>query len=274
MSKILQFNFKNDYEYDEDDEEYENEEQEENEELEQKNEKEINNSNYSKEELSESNIEQNNNNKKEKEIIIKNITYSNSSISQSNYSSNNDSDNSESQKYSYSGNDNEIEENNQENNIILENIIENGKISNSIIISRNNNLIKMISEKVINYNISRNRKVCYLSMESKKAKGIQDFFNEKKNIKSLFLQKIKTTKNKKEYINFRNKIDNNNLLILNPNILYKLLSIGFIKISDFGLIIFEDCHLCEGNHHYNLIMQEFYFYYINNNINKDLPYII
>ena len=275
MSKILQFNFKNDYEYDEDEDE--NKEQEEIEEQEQQSEKEINHINNSKEESSESYKKQNTSNSqkdKEKEIINKSIILSNNSISKSNNSSDNDSFNSESQKFSFSGNDNEIIENNQENKIILENILEKDKISNSIIISRNNNFINMISEKLINYSISRNKKVCYLFMESKKAKDIEDYFNGKKDIKSLFLQKIKTAKNKNEYSNFRNKMDNNNLFISNPNILYKLLSIGYIKFTDFGLIIFDDCHLCEGNHHYNLIMQEFYFYYINNNIKKELPNII
>jgi ATP-dependent RNA helicase DDX58 len=69
-------------------------------------------------------------------------------------------------------------------------------------------------------------------------------------------------------------MDMNNLFIIKQDILYKLLSIGYIKISDFGVIIFDECHLCEGNHHYNLIMQEFYFYYISNRINIPLPNII
>ena len=72
------------------------------------------------------------------------------------------------------------------------------------------------------------------------------------------------------------QIYDNNFFIVLPNVLYKLLSIGFIKIFDFGLIIFDECHLCDSNHPYNTIMQEFYFYYyvFYPNLINNLPKII
>ena len=166
-----------------------------------------------------------------------------------------------------------IEEKNiEENYKLLDYIIEKDKIINTILISRNVSFLKKVNGKIINFNISKNKKICYLVLDSKRAKQILDSLKDKNEIKPLLLQKIKL--NKDEYHNFRNQMNNFNVFIVNPNMLYKLLSIGFIKIFDFGLMIFEECQLCNTNHPYNLIMQEFYFYYLNKNIKNDLPNII
>ena len=164
------------------------------------------------------------------------------------------------------------EKNNEENYKLLDYIIEKDKIINTILISRNVSFLKKVNGKIINFNISKNKKICYLVLDSKRAKQIMDSLKDKNEIKPLLLQKIKL--NKDEYLNFRNQMNNYNVFIVNPNMLYKLLSIGFIKIFDFGLMIFEECQLCNTNHPYNLIMQEFYFYYLNKNIKNDLPNII
>jgi len=160
----------------------------------------------------------------------------------------------------------------EEFNKFLSHIIDKDKIINTILISRNVSFLKKVNGKIINFNISKNKKICYFALYSKRAKHIFDSFKDENEIKPLILQKIKLNKN--EYLNFRKQINNNNVFIVNPNLLYKLLSIGFVKISDFGVMIYEECQLCNTNHPYNLIMQEFYFYYIINNIKIDLPSII
>ena len=46
-----------------------------------------------------------------------------------------------------------------------------------------------------------------------------------------------------------------------PDILYKLLYTGYVSIFDIKLLVFDECHHCDQNHSYNLIMEEYYFYY-------------
>ena len=173
--------------------------------------------------------------------------------------------------------------NNTENNSytnILNLIIDKNKniFNNSIIISENNTFIDNIINSSINVKISQNKKICYLTPDTKRAQEIYNKYKDNSNIKSILLQKGKNKKNKNDYQTFLEKLKQNNLFIILPNILYKLLSIGFTKFSDFGLIIFDECHLCDSNYPYNIIMQEFYFYYFkypSNSVNLNtLPNIL
>jgi len=252
MSQFLFMNFKKDnefvYDSSEEEEELEREEKEE-----------------------ESEKEEVNNNKIISEPKIIASSKNSSKIKNNSSISDNYSENSYSSLFE-SKNSIVEEKNNEENNKLLDNIIEKDKIINTILISRNVSFLKKVNKKIIDFNISKNMKICYLVLDSKRAKKIMDSLKDKNELKPLLLQKIKL--NKDEYLNFRNQINNYNVFIVNPNMLYKLLSIGFIKIFDFGLMIFEECQLCNTNHPYNLIMQEFYFYYLNKNIKNDLPNII
>jgi len=252
MSQFLFMNFKKDnefvYDSSEEEEELEREEKEE-----------------------ESEKEEVNNNKIISEPKIIASSKNSSKIKNNSSISDNYSENSYSSLFE-SKNSIVEEKNNEENNKLLDNIIEKDKIINTILISRNVSFLKKVNKKIIDFNISKNMKICYLVLDSKRAKKIMDSLKDKNELKPLLLQKIKL--NKDEYLNFRNQMNNYNVFIVNPNMLYKLLSIGFIKIFDFGLMIFEECQLCNTNHPYNLIMQEFYFYYLNKNIKNDLPNII
>ena len=166
--------------------------------------------------------------------------------------------------------------NNIEYEKLLNYIINKGQIINSVIISENENLINLITLQTIYNSLNQNTKICYLASELKKAQDIYELYKDKPNIKALLLQKNKGKKTKNDYQSFLKQINEYNLFIILPNVLYKLLSIGFIKIYDFGLIIFDECHLSDSNHPYNIIMQEFYFYYyiFNQNIINYLPKII
>ena len=159
---------------------------------------------------------------------------------------------------------------------LLNYIIDKGQIINSVIITENEKLLNIVTIKIINNNINLNKKICYLASEIKKAQNIYDLYKDFPKIKASLLQKTKGKKSKNDYGTFMKQIYDNNFFIVLPNVLYKLLSIGFIKIFDFGLIIFDECHLCDSNHPYNTIMQEFYFYYyvFYPNLINNLPKII
>ena len=170
-------------------------------------------------------------------------------------------------------------ENNSYTNILNLIIDKNkNKFNNSIIISENNSFIDNIINSAINFKISQNKKICYLTPDTKSAQEIYNKYKDNANIKTILLQKGKNKKNKNDYQSFLEQLKQNNFFIILPNILYKLLSIGFTKFSDFGLIIYDECHLCDSNYPYNIIMQEFYFYYFkypSNIINSStLPNIL
>ena len=166
-----------------------------------------------------------------------------------------------------------IENKNDSDINILNLLIDKNKniFNNSIIISQNNSFINDITNSSINFKLSQNKKICCLAPDTKSAQEIYERYKNNINIKTILLQKGKNKKNKNDLQSFSEQLKQNNLFIILPNILYKLLSIGFVKFSDFGLVIFEDCHLCDANNTYNLIMQEFYFYYFKFPSNKINP---
>jgi endoribonuclease Dicer len=42
--------------------------------------------------------------------------------------------------------------------------------------------------------------------------------------------------------------------------LYDTLLHGFIKIEEFDMIVFDECHHADQSHYYNLIMSDFFYY--------------
>jgi ERCC4-related helicase len=61
--------------------------------------------------------------------------------------------------------------------------------------------------------------------------------------------------------NFRNIWDENDVFISTPQIIHKILTIGYLKFSEIDLLIFDECHHTDKDHPYNLLMNEFYFFY-------------
>ena len=171
---------------------------------------------------------------------------------------------------------------------IYENIKEN-KIMNSIIILEEKQQNKNIYEKIIKnlYNMNNedknkeNNKICFLMLDLKK---LEKFSEELKLIfkdkKISILKGGKGKKKKNDYDIFINFFQETDIFVAIPDVFYKLLSIGFINIFQFNILFLDDCHLCDGNHPYNLIMQEFYYYYLyrqyilNINNSYSLPNII
>ena len=64
--------------------------------------------------------------------------------------------------------------------------------------------------------------------------------------------------------NFKAFWEEYTVFVSTPNIIYKLLSIGYINITLIDLLIFDECHHADGNHPYNLLMNEFYFFHKEN----------
>ena len=146
--------------------------------------------------------------------------------------------------------------------------IKQNKLKNSIIILDKGEQSKNIYEKIINnFNVvttsNKNiNKICFLILDSKKLDKLSEdlklAFTDKK---ISILKGGKGKKMKSDYDVFKTYFEDSDIFIAIPDVFYKLLSIGFIKIYQFSLLFLDDCHTCEGNHPYNIIMQEFYYYY-------------
>ena len=174
-----------------------------------------------------------------------------------------------------------------ENDKIFEYIYDNKKgkkIKNSILLLDESEQNKNIYEKIIsNYYSSNNgfNKICFLVLENKKLEKLcEELKLMFKNRKISILQGGKGKKMKSDYDIFINVFKETDIFVAIPDVFYKLLSIGFIKIYQFSILFLDDCQICEGNHPYNNIIQEFYFYYLYRhfelkiNINFSFPNII
>ena len=174
-----------------------------------------------------------------------------------------------------------------ENDKIFEYIYDNKKgkkIKNSILLLDESEQNKNIYEKIIsNYYSSNNgfNKICFLVLENKKLEKLcEELKLMFKNRKISILQGGKGKKMKSDYDIFINVFKKTDIFVAIPDVFYKLLSIGFIKIYQFSILFLDDCQICEGNHPYNNIIQEFYFYYLYRhfelkiNINFSFPNII
>jgi len=144
------------------------------------------------------------------------------------------------------------------------------KNSNFIIYTDNEKEKISISIDLINnlFDSDEKSKVFYLICDTLKIEQllnnlkINDFLNDK----IYYFQGKRGKKQKNNIDSFKEILNKYKLFICLPDVLYKLLSIGFIKIFDINMIIFNDCNFCESLHPYNLIMNEFYFYYLKCNI--------
>ena len=87
------------------------------------------------------------------------------------------------------------------------------------------------------------------------------------------IQGKKNKKAKSDLITFRKMWESYNIFVAIPSIVYKLLSKGFLKISEISMIIFDECHHTNADHPYNKIMTEFYFFYKKHPNKKDFKNI-
>ena len=152
-------------------------------------------------------------------------------------------------------------------------ILEKIKLKNSIICSDNEDFNISIIKSLLDSN--KYSKIIILTLDNKISNKFSELLKNSK-LDASYLQGKKGKKMKNNYNEFHNYFKKSNIYIANPDVFYKLLSIGFIKIFDIQLIIFDECHNCMNNHPYNLIMTEFYLFYLTNGdqLKSKLPQII
>lgn len=54
---------------------------------------------------------------------------------------------------------------------------------------------------------------------------------------------------------WRWQLDTLEVMIMVPDILLRILARGYLQLSDFGLMVFDECHHADKNNPYNAIMQ-------------------
>ena len=62
--------------------------------------------------------------------------------------------------------------------------------------------------------------------------------------------------NKKEFINEMKKAT---VTVMISQMFLNCLRRGYIKLTDYSFMVFDECHHCGGDHPYSGIMKEFYF---------------
>ena len=119
--------------------------------------------------------------------------------------------------------------------------------------------IKLLNQE--KQNISKNTKIIFLVCDTALIEQQKIAISSNLGIEVGTIQGKKNKKAKTELEIFRKLWESFNIFIAIPTILYKLLSRGFLKISEINLLIFDECHHTDQDHPYNKIMNEFYFFY-------------
>ena len=124
-------------------------------------------------------------------------------------------------------------------------------LKNSIIISDEEKInreiyIKIIEDFYFSINTQKNNdrnmnKICFLVIDTKKIDKLLDKLNQVFGLqkKIMILQGGKGKKMKNDYNKFIEFIKNTDIFIAVPDVFYKLLSIGFIKIYQFNIHSFQ-----------------------------------
>ena len=128
-------------------------------------------------------------------------------------------------------------------------------------------------------NINKNTKIIFLVCDTALIEQQKNTIALNLNIEVGTIQGKKNKKAKNDLSTFRKMWESFNIFVAIPTILYKLLSKGFLKISEINMIVFDECHHANADHPYNKIMNEFYFFYKKHPNKKDfkditLPIII
>ena len=110
--------------------------------------------------------------------------------------------------------------------------------------------------------------VCDTSLIEQQKKAISNILG----IEVGTIQGKKSKKSKSDYDLFKKMWDSVNVFVAIPSIIYKILSVGFLKIFDISMMVFDECHHTNDDHPYNKIMNEFYFFYKKKLGNANFPY--
>ena len=122
--------------------------------------------------------------------------------------------------------------------------------------------------------IDKSKKIIFLICDTALVKQQSEAINKILGIEVGILQGKKQKKSKNDYIEFRKLWESKNIFVAIHNVIYKLLSCGFLRFSEISMLIFDECHHADSSHPYNDIMNEFYFFYKKKNNNTQLPLIL
>jgi len=75
----------------------------------------------------------------------------------------------------------------------------------------------------------------------------------------------KQTAGQKQYDNWQNQLLKFDVFVFTQKKLYDILMHGLMKVDEFQLIVFDECHHTDQSHYYNLIMHDFFFYRYSEN---------
>ena len=120
----------------------------------------------------------------------------------------------------------------------------------------------------------KNKKIIFLICDTSLVNQQVNAIQSNLGIEVGILQGKKQKKSKNDYFEFRKLFQSKNIFVAIHNVIYKLLSTGFLQISEIDMLIFDECHHTDSSHPYNDIMNEFYFFYKKNNPNYKLPLIL
>ena len=122
--------------------------------------------------------------------------------------------------------------------------------------------------------IDKSKKIIFLICDTALVKQQSEAISKILGIEVGILQGKKQKKSKNDYIEFRKLWESKNIFVAIHNVIYKLLSCGFLRFSEISMLIFDECHHADSSHPYNDIMNEFYFFYKKKNNNTQLPLIL
>ena len=70
----------------------------------------------------------------------------------------------------------------------------------------------------------------------------------------------KSSPGKFQMENWKTQLQSFDVFVFTEKKLYDTLMHGFLKLEDFDMVVFDECHHADQSHYYNLIMQDFFYF--------------
>ena len=150
--------------------------------------------------------------------------------------------------------------------------METGKGKTYVAIMLINNLFyDQYRMKECNEKLKKNKKVVFLVNEVSLIEQQRKVLESNCKLKISLLKGGNSSKfkTKKHFITFWEATD---ILVIIPTIFIKYCAIGFLRFSEIDMLVFDECHHCDLNHNFNVIMKDFYFFHLGRK--EKVPQII